>query len=372
MSCPYARQMSNDLMDTNNDQYNNGSDTNVSNPQMNRSISVNGVDDHSKATKEPLNYTSYLGLNKLLSSLQCVSHIDPTDNCSPPVHDEHFFILIHQVFELWFKGFLYEIDSIRNIFSNSSNVMPLLFHINQRLHRSVGIWKMLIDMLQQLETMTPIEFLAFRDFVTPASGFQSLQFRLIEMTLGLTDIFRKSYKTDYFINTMFKGKQRNELKQVLKEDSLLKLVERWLEYVYDSTTSFKFLDVFTSSVESFINHGKKQKIVNGVDIETAERAAENIRRQFSSMIDPVEYEKLLDTQERRLSQKAMLAALMISLYHPQPCFQQAYQMLGLLMDIDALIASWRHKHILLVQRQIGQKPGTGGTGGFSYLHQTAK
>jgi hypothetical protein len=63
------------------------------------------------------------------------------------------------------------------------------------------------------------------------------------------------------------------------------------------------------------------------------------------MIDPSEYQKLLDSNERRISHKAMLAALMISLYHQQPCFQQSYQMLGLLMDVDAMMASWRRMYM---------------------------
>ncbi|CAF1157765.1 unnamed protein product [Adineta steineri] len=217
--------------------------------------------------------------------------------------------------------------------------------------------------------MTPIEFLEFRGYLSAGSGFQSLQFRIIEMKLGLTDRFRSSFKTKYFTGTMFKGEQNVELEQAINEESLLIQIERWLETIYDNT-SFDFLTVFTSSVEHFIEHGKKQKIMNGVAIETAERDVETSKRLFASMIDSSEYQKLLNNNERRISHKAMLTALMISLYHQQPCFQQAYQMLGLLMDVDALMASWRYKHMLLVQRQIGRKPGTGGTGGFSYLQQT--
>lgn len=80
-------------------------------------------------------------------------------------------------------------------------------------------------MLQRLETMTPVEFLAFRDYVTPASGFQSLQFRNIEIKLGLKDKSREAYKMNYFTNTMFKGEQADELNQSIQEDSLLTLVE---------------------------------------------------------------------------------------------------------------------------------------------------
>ena len=76
-------------------------------------------------------------------------------------------------------------------------------------------------------------------------------------------------------------------------------------------------------------------------METADRDAETARRQFEKMTDSGEYSMLLENDERRISHKAMLAALMISLYHQEPYFQQPYQMLSLLMDVDALMASWR-------------------------------
>lgn len=80
-----------------------------------------------------------------------------------------------------------------------------------------------------------------------------------------------------------------------------------------------------------------------MDVATVERETETMRRQFNSVIDEEEYQKLRESGERRISHKAMLAALMISLYHQQQCFQQSYQMLNLLMDIDTLIAGWRRK-----------------------------
>ena len=93
------------------------------------------------------------------------------------------------------------------------------------LNRIVKIWNILIDQLQLLESMTPIEFLEFRNFITPGSGFQSLQFRLIEIKLGLTDQFRSTYKTEYFTRTMFKDKQANQLNLAVNEDSLLCYIE---------------------------------------------------------------------------------------------------------------------------------------------------
>ncbi|CAF0890908.1 unnamed protein product [Adineta steineri] len=331
MPCPYAQLIVDDTKHINDS---DDSDNSIVDEVLMTKTAVNGTGNHHQSANEPLNYATYLRTDLLLSALKCLSHTDPLDNNSPPVHDEHFFILIHQVFELWFKQLLFEIDSIRHIFTKSDNVIPSLFNINLRLKRSVKILNILVDQFELLDSMTPIEFLEFRGYLSAGSGFQSLQFRIIEMKLGLTDRFRSSFKTKYFTGTMFKGEQNVELEQAINEESLLIQIE------------------------------------NGVAVETAERDVETSKRLFASMIDSSEYQKLLNNNERRISHKAMLAALMISLYHQQPCFQQAYQMLGLLMDVDALMASWRYKHMLMVQRQIGRKPGTGGTGGFSYLQQT--
>lgn len=240
ISSSYIRQTSTSSM--NNHGEHNGDIVDLNGESLQIAPAIDDVESSSPTPKEPLNYTTYLRLPGVLDSVRCLSHVNPLDETSPPIHDEHFFIIIHQgnsvndsqkfielfcilVFELWFKAFLHEIDSIREIFNNSSQVVPLLFYINLRLTRSVGIWNMLIEMLQGLETMTPVEFLAFRDYVTPASGFQSLQFRIIEMRLGLTDDFRQSYKTNYFTDTMFKGEQSRELKKVVEEESLLTLLE---------------------------------------------------------------------------------------------------------------------------------------------------
>ena len=87
------------------------------------------------------------------------------------------------VFELWFKQIFFELNSIRHIFMNNDNVISSLFKINLRLKRSVKILNILIDQMELLESMTPIEFVEFRDYLTSGSGFQSLQFRMIEIKL---------------------------------------------------------------------------------------------------------------------------------------------------------------------------------------------
>ena len=132
------------------------------------------------------------------------------------------------VFELWFKQILFEIDSIQNILierSHSQVIIIHMFNINNRLNRCTQIWNILHDQLQLLETMTPIQFLEFRDYITPASGFQSLQFRKIEFKLGLDNELRRHFKEKHFTQVMFKGKQAEELERTSTEMSLFALLE---------------------------------------------------------------------------------------------------------------------------------------------------
>jgi tryptophan 2,3-dioxygenase len=119
----------------------------------------------------PLTYASYLRLDELLS-LQ----VPASD---PPEHDETLFIIVHQVFELWFKEILHELDRLQGLLA--ANHTPRAQHT---LKRILTILKVLVAQLDILETMTPLEFLSFRDRLESGSGFQSYQFRALEFALG--------------------------------------------------------------------------------------------------------------------------------------------------------------------------------------------
>ncbi len=118
-----------------------------------------------------LTYENYLKLPELLR-LQNVQS-------DPPEHDETLFIIIHQVYELWFKLLLHEFDKIKRDFSSNN-----LYGASATLKRTRTIMKTLVAQLDVLETMTPMSFLSFRDRLAAASGFQSAQFRELEFLLG--------------------------------------------------------------------------------------------------------------------------------------------------------------------------------------------
>lgn len=121
-------------------------------------------------------YADYLQLDKILNaqSLRSAEY-------GKPAHDEMLFIIVHQTFELWFKQILHELDSVRAMFRAERIDEKNIGVAVSRLLRITEIQKVMISQFQILETMTPLDFLEFRDLLSPASGFQSVQFRLLEI-----------------------------------------------------------------------------------------------------------------------------------------------------------------------------------------------
>src|SRR5215213_5494675 len=122
----------------------------------------------------PLSYNKYLRVQDLINLQDCLS--------TPAHHDELLFITVHQAYELWFKQVLHELDAA--IVLMEEDHIP---SATRALKRVVEIEKLLVNQIHILESMTPISFLAFRDQLNPASGFQSMQFREIEFSSGLKD-----------------------------------------------------------------------------------------------------------------------------------------------------------------------------------------
>mgnify|MGYP001211611750 CR=1 FL=1 len=173
--------------------------------------------------KKLLNYSDYLQLEKILSGQELMSAKRGT-----PAHDEMLFIIVHQVYELWFKQILHELDSVITIFKKESIVESEISFVVLRLQRIIEIQKILIDQIRVLETMTAMDFLEFRDDLFPSSGFQSAQFRLMENKLGLLNDHRIMYGgKDY--TSVIKEQEKSAVKSSEEEKSLFELLESWLE-----------------------------------------------------------------------------------------------------------------------------------------------
>jgi len=314
-------------------------------------------------------YGEYLMLDKLLSA-QCM--LSKENN--QPVHDEHLFIITHQAYELWFKQIIFELDSIRFMLNNEIIEETRTLEILKRLNRIVLILKLLVDQVPILETMTPLDFMDFRNYLRPASGFQSLQFRLIENKLGVKSEHRVKYNQKYSEAFGNNPVAANAIDTSENEPSLLDLIQRWLERTPGlEEKGFDFWNKFQQSVDAFLNEQERKARSENNERSRNYRLMdiEKRREVYRSIFDPDVHEALVKRGDRRFSHKALQGAIMITFYRDEPRFSQPHQLLTLLMDIDSLITKWRYNHVIMVQRMIGsQQLGTGGSSGYQYLRST--
>ncbi|NWS73941.1 T23O dioxygenase, partial [Crotophaga sulcirostris] len=321
-----------------------------------------------KASKGGLVYGDYLQLNKILNAQELQS-----EKKGKKIHDEHLFIVTHQAYELWFKQILWEMDSVRVIFQNGHvrderNMLKVI----TRMNRISMILKLLVEQFSVLETMTALDFFDFRYYLSPASGFQSLQFRLLENKIGVPQSLRVPYNRRHYRDN-FKGQDYELLLKSEQEPTLLQLVEAWLERTPGlEAEGFDFWGQFQVNVlkgleEEFALVQAKPESEEKDDLLSEFQKQKDI---LLSLFDEKRHEHLLSKGERRLSYKALKGALMIYFYREEPRFQVPFQLLTSLMDIDVLMTKWRYNHVCMVHRMIGSKAGTGGSSGYQYLRST--
>jgi tryptophan 2,3-dioxygenase len=319
----------------------------------------------------PLSYAEHLRLDRLLSCQERQSALH-----GRPAHDELLFIVVHQAYELWFKVILFELDRIQEVFAGPSAEDAGLGVAVQGIERIVEIHKLLIQQLDVLETMTPMDFLDFRDLLVPASGFQSLQFRLIETRLGLRPAERVSFG-DRPVDARLEPADRERLRAAAAAPSLSDQIEDWLERTpFIRAGDFDFGQVYRQAVVEMLEADAallgENPALSASELASESDAQAAARRRFDSIFDEARHRELLAEGAWRLSWRALQAALFINLYHAEPVLQLPFRLLSGLMDIDETLTNWRYRHALMVQRMIGRKVGTGGSSGHDYLRHTAE
>jgi len=321
---------------------------------------------------QPCYYSDYLNLDKFLDSQQPVSGKYQENEA----HDEMLFIVVHQAYELWFKQILHELSPILSAFSRPQLDTTEYGRIIQRLERINQIQKLLNNQIDVLETMTPLDFLDFRDYLVPASGFQSIQFKQIEILLGLKMENRVNFDKASFYNRLNK-KDREQLLKLEKQPSLFDHLQAWLERMpFLENQHFSFVDAYQKAVDKMLDNDLA--IINQVDyLSDGERDfqrkdLEKTRKQFNALFDPGVFQELATQGAFKMSQKSLLASVFINLYRDEPAFQQPFLLLEKLINIDEEFTQWRYRHTVMVHRMLGAKIGTGGSSGHDYLRQTTQ
>ena len=319
----------------------------------------------------PVYYGDYLQLDKILGA----QHLQSA-KYSTPAHEETLFIIVHQVYELWFKQILHELSSIIEVFSHDRVDDRDLTTVVHRLRRVTQIQTLMNDQISIMETMTPQEFLAFRDYLVPASGFQSIQFKQLEISLGL----KREYRIDFDQQSFYlrlNDEDREYLTKLEQQPSLFELVDRWLARMpLLEMENFSFWQLYKTVTDEFLR--EDQATINenkGLSEQERERelaALAETQAKFDALLDDKKYQALLENGQFRLSQKAMLSALFIKQYSEEPIFNLPFQFITLLTEVDEKMTIWRHRHAMMVHRMLGGKIGTGGSAGHQYLHRTTQ
>jgi tryptophan 2,3-dioxygenase len=249
-------------------------------------------------TNSLLSYNKYLKVPDLIALQECLS--------GPEHHDELLFITVHQAYELWFKQILHELDAALAMMAQDRVAAAA-----RTMSRVVEIEKLLVNQIHILESMTPINFLAFRDKLNPASGFQSMQFREIEFTSG------------------------QKLESILNEFRDDPFAYERLQRRFAATS---LNDEFFALLR---------------------------RRGFTA---PPDDKSLSETEQKKLYGQRTQAVLEI-LTHFEDRYEE-FQLAEALLEHDEYFALWRAHHIKMVERMVGAKKGTGGSEGIGYLRTT--
>lgn len=317
-----------------------------------------------------MDYASYLKLDRILRSQEPESA-----KRGALAHDEMLFIVIHQTYELWFKQILHELDLVQSVFAGSVVDDAELGRAVHAAERVVKIQQLLVSQIDILETMTPMDFLEFRNLLMPSSGFQSEQFRLLEIRLGLKREARLPFN-DASFDASLDNAARDRVRAQEARPSLHDQIDSWLSRTpFVEHGGFHFRDAYARALDAMLGHDMDQirahphlgQAEKDVQIASLQKS----RAMFDGLLDDASYATLRAQGAWTFSRRALQAALFLFLYRDEPAANAGFRMLKALMDMDETLALWRMRHALMVSRMLGRKVGTGGSAGYDYLRATA-
>ena len=292
------------------------------------------------------NYWDYLQVPTLLNAQQPVT----------THHDEMQFIIVHQVYELWFKLTLHEMIHVQSTLKNRDVSELALIRAHHYMERANRVWGIMVQQIHVIETMRPIDFLGFRNALTPASGFQSLQLRLIETLCGLRNDQRITYGgKNYKEFAGFPTEMIDQLDTFAATGSLRELL---LPFLAEIPLRSADRDWVTTRARE---HGMAREA--------------RLEQMFTG--DELQREGIVrEREEREKILKAQLAEpgfqVMLAVYTWPERFASAYQFCEDLIQFEESFILWRTHHARTVERFIGKKIGTGGSTGVAYLENTAR
>jgi tryptophan 2,3-dioxygenase len=271
--------------------------------------------ESNKPEEKVLYYGDYLQLNNILNAQKPIVRPGAT---GPPEHEQMLFIIVHQTYELWFKQVLHELDSITDILSHPilDDNSPQMQTVVDRLKRINTILRVLVHQIDIVETLTPMQFLQFRNLLVPSSGFQSWQFKLIDARLGLVE--EQRHGLNYYVSVL-REEDIQKIREAEAKPTLLKLFGEWLERM-----PFFNAEFWGGQIGEEIppeQHPFWTEWERNYDESLRENEKSNLER----------FRKVMFSEKRgehcQLSAKACRSALFISAYQLYPILSQPFAFL---------------------------------------------
>ena len=332
------------------------------------------------SSPKPTNYWDYIRVEELLA-LQGGLESDE----DPLTNDEVLFITVHQVFELWFKLVIRELRSVRDVFKADHVSEQAMSGVVRGIHRVVVLLQRCADHFQVMETLTTRDYLAFRDKLMPASGFQSAQMRQIEILLGLRDEERIPLGLDEDYRQALRDHDGSESSasrrvQEQKDDgpTLARAISDWLHRTPilgsgpddpDGEQKLqRFVDAYVRSQNAEVDQTCELALARTRDEPDRERLRARYadeKAAVAAFLSPGEDEG--GSRRRRIR----AAMLFIVSYRELPLLAWPRELLDGLIELEQAFLIFRQRHARMVERVIGRRTGTGGSSGVDYLDRTA-
>ncbi len=329
-------------------------------------------------TKPVPSYSTYLQLQRLLSAQLPPDYAQMTpgtDAATAPVrslahHDEMLFIIVHQAYELWFSLVTHELSRVRDLLGRrgaaardtvSEDDIPRAVNGVRRVNE---IFQVLMQQWRIMETMNPASFLEFRDLITPASGFQSLQFRQLEILAGLSGNLRMDFEGRPYASNL-EGWERKRLSAMEGELTLKAALMDWLSRTPIEKVFPQFAEKYCEAFAGYCNEqaALQQNNPNLSDAQR-QRAIDAAREQAASM-----HTYVLGGDASR--NRAHQAFLFIASYRHLPLLRWPSALLDTIIEFEQGFRLFRFRHARMVERMIGARTGTGGSPGVAYLDNTS-
>ena len=342
----------------------------------------------SDAPRPPVpNYWDYLNLDALLSLQGGVEGDD-----AALVPDELLFIVVHQTYELWFKQVLRELTEAISLFRLGAVPEEQLPHVVHHLKRVAAIMRLAVEQFAVMETLTPQDFLGFRDKLVPASGFQSFQMRKLEILLGLEKAQREPYGSTDAMEHIRKlaaespgGARAWSTIQAAAAQAgdgftLKAVMNDWLYRTpIDASSPGDAGD--DAVVQRFLE--RYHRAMLGFHAEQADRLAaasisprSEIDARFSKSADAARHflfaEDEADPTERARIQRVRAGLLYIESHRHLPLLAWPRLLIDTVVEVEEQMVLWRNRHARMVERVIGRRVGTGGSSGVEYLDRTTR